>query len=168
MTGQWLSEKCEHTQGTNLYRDITLDGTHDGYIDLFNDADCTMPSITWHNEGPYTVGKASTTVEGAYEVDFVFSKVTFIPRDQGMVDYLNTAAPGTCGNETWQLEVPQDVTSTGCALMNLDLESCGTQYQIIKIEGDKLYLGAYPEDGSGVCTKEKRPTTWDNPVVKKK
>jgi hypothetical protein len=63
--------------------------------------------------------------------------------------------------------VEQDVTAThGCLPLGLDLVHRGTEYDLVKVEGDQLYYGARPADGSGLDTPEKRPTALQVPLVR--
>jgi len=41
-----------------------------------------------------------------------------------------------------------------------------TEYDIVKVEGDKLYYGARPSDGSGLDKPEKRPTALQVPLIR--
>ncbi len=61
--------------------------------------------------------------------------------------------------------VEQDVSDTGCLTLGLDLKNKATEYDIVKREGDKLYYGARPTDGSGLDSVEKRPTALQVPLV---
>jgi hypothetical protein len=63
--------------------------------------------------------------------------------------------------------VEQDVTAThGCLPLGLDLLHRGTEYDLVKVEGDKLYYGARPADGSGLDTPERRPAALQVPLVR--
>lgn len=172
ITGHWVSEGIETRSGANnsklyLLRDFQTAETHSAArFDFFADAAGAQPTVSVWLDGPYTLGKAWDAVEGAYTGEFTFSTLKVTPRSAGMVDYLNSSAAGTCGSKPFTLGVEQDVSDTGCLTLGLDLKNKATEYDIVKREGDKLYYGARPTDGSGLDTPEKRPTALQVPLVR--
>ena len=80
-------------------------------------------------------------------------------------NYLNSSAAGTCGTQPFAVNVEQDTSFTGCLALGLDLKNKNVEYDIVKREGDKLYYGARPADGSGLDAPAKRPTALQVPVV---
>jgi hypothetical protein len=171
--GHWVSLAVEERPGANgstsyLRRDFTSDDQRStARLMLYSDPEGTQPTLTIHLEGPYTIGEPSTAVPGAYEGDFHFDTAKLTTHNAFFLNLLNSANAGTCGLAPWELDVEQDVTATrGCLPLGLDLVNRDTEYDIIKVEGEKLYYGARPADGSGLDTPEKRPTALQVPLVR--
>jgi hypothetical protein len=172
--GHWVSidvEKRPGANGSTLYlrRDFTSDDHRsNARLMFYSDPEGTHRSLTIHLAGPYTIGKPSMAVPGAYEGDFHFDTAKLTVHNEFFLNLLSGASAGTCGNEPWVIDVEQDVTMThGCLPLGLDLMQRGAEYDIIKAEGDKLYYGARPADGSGLDAPEKRPTALQVPLIKK-
>jgi hypothetical protein len=171
ITGHWVSEGVETRSGANntklyLRRDFQTADTHSAArFDFFADEAGTQPTVTVWLDGPYTLSGPWSAVKDAYAGEFTFSALKITAKAPGMVDYLNSSAAGTCGSKPFTLGVEQDVSDTGCLTLGLDLKNKATEYDIVKREGDKLYYGARPTDGSGLDSPEKRPTALQVPLV---
>jgi len=172
ITGHWVSEGVETRSGANnskLYvkRDFQTAATHStARFDFFADEAGTQPTVSVWLDGPYTLLGPSSSVQGAYEGNFTFATLKITPKSSGMVDYLNGSAAGTCGSQPFSVGVEQDVSATGgCLALGLDLKNKPTEYDLVKRDGDKLYYGARPTDGSGLDSPAKRPTALQVPVV---
>lgn len=170
ITGHWVSTAVETRTGAGgsklyLRRDFeTKASTSAARFDFFEDEAGTKPSLTVWLNGPYTLGEAWAAVPGSWAGEFVFSELKITPKNQAMTDLLNGSAPGTCGSQPWQLGVEGDASDTGCLTLGLDLKEKNTEYDIVKREGDKLYYGARPADGTGLDSPEKRPTALQVPL----
>lgn len=171
ITGHWVSEGVETRSGANnsklyLKRDFQTEDTHSAArFDFFADEAGTQPTVSVWLDGPYTLGEAWSAVPDSYAGEFTFKTLKLTPKSSGMVDYLNSSTAGTCGSKPFALNVEQDVSDTGCLALGLDLKNKPTEYDIVKRDGDKLYYGARPTDGSGLDSPEKRPTALQVPVV---
>ena len=170
--GHWVStgiEKRPGTAGSTLYlrRDFRSDDQRStARLMFYSSPEGTQRSLTIHLEGPYTIGQPSIAVPGAYEGDFHFDTAKLTVHNEFFRNLLNSSAAGTCGNEPWELDVEQDVAVThGCLALGLDLIHRGAEYDIVKLDGDKLYYGARPADGSGLDSPEKRPTALQVPLI---
>lgn len=171
--GHWISPTVETRPGSDgspLYvkRDF-VNGPQRSVARLFffRDPEGIQRTLTIHLEGPYTIGQPSPTVPGAFESDFHFDVVKLTVHNEFFLTLLNSAAPETCGNKPFQLDVEQDVTEThGCLPLGLDLLHRGSEYDLVKVEGDRLYYGARPKDGSGPDRPDKRPTALQVPLVR--
>lgn len=171
--GHWLSAACETRPAPNggkiyIKRDFTVqESSWFGYFSYYAEDSCQTLTSVGYAEGPYTLGNPVTTPPDGNEGQFVLAKLKITPKLQGTADYLNTAAAGTCGTQAWAVNAEQDVTPThGCSVLGVDLSTCGTEYEIVKVESDKLYFGARPADGSNLCTADKRPTAWQVPLAR--
>lgn len=171
--GTWLSDTVETRpdgNGGSLYLKRKFTITNDksiGDFTFYADKEGKTVNMLLHFEGPYTLGKASTALTNATEGEFPFEVVKLTPKNDGITGFLNTSAPNTCGKDMWKTDVEQDLTPTkGCKTIGFDIEKCPKEYDLIKVEGNKLFFGARPSDGSGLCSAEKRPTSFQVPVIK--
>lgn len=172
ITGHWVSAAVETRpsgSGGNLYlrRDFKTGASSSAaQFSFFADAAGTQPTVVVWLNGPYTLGEPWDKVDGAYTGEFSFAELKVTPKSQGIVDLLNGSAPGTCGS-SWTLDTEQTLTGTaGCLTLGIDLKNKSVEYDIVKRDGDQLFYGARPADGSGLDTREKRPTALQVPVVK--
>lgn len=171
--GHWTSPTVETRPGSDgspLYvkRDFVNGPQRSvAWLFFYRDPEGTQRALTIHLEGPYTIGQPSSAVPGAFEADFHFDVVKLTAHNEFFLTLLNSAAAGSCGNEPFQLDVEQDVTEThGCLPLGLNLINRGSEYDLVKVEGDRLYYGARPGDGSGLDRPEKRPTTLQVPLAR--
>lgn len=164
ITGHWVSQGVETRDGAGgsklyLRRDFQTTATSSAArFDFFADETGTTPTVSVWLDGPYTLDQAWPAVPGAYAGEFVFRALKITPKSQALTDYLNSSAPGTCGSAPFALGVEQDASDTGCLTLGIDLKNKATEYDIVKRDGDLLYYGARPADGSGLDSPEKRPT----------
>lgn len=171
ITGHWVSPGVETRSGANdsklyLKRDFQTEDTHSAArFDFFANEAGTQPTVSVWLDGPYTLGAPSPAVPDAYSGEFTFKTLKITARAPGMVDYLNSSAAGTCGTRPFTLDIEQDVSSTGCLTLGIDLKNKPTEYDIVKREGDQLFYGARPTDGSGLDSPDKRPTALQVPLV---
>lgn len=144
LVGDWSSVGCEDIGGGNwLLRDFTL--TADSWDlegRIYGDDACTAESFSFRVTGPLALLGASETVPGAFEADFGTTTKTLTLRTAGVVDYLNSQAPGTCGAETWTVDSEQSIAETGCLAFGLDaIADCPEEHDLVGLEGDTLRLG---------------------------
>jgi hypothetical protein len=158
IVGQWKSTQCEVRPGPNgqkyyVKRDFTYTKNDSkGIITFYADDTCNeakkVSRVVF--TGPYairsrTIDKGAT--QGAHTAHFIFATLKITPYDAGFAGYLNTAAPGTCGTQKWEVGKEQDVTSTnGCSVV-FNFDSCPWEADLVKVVGDQLYFGARPESG---------------------
>jgi LPXTG-motif cell wall-anchored protein len=171
-SGRWVSASCEtRSAGDGSKRYVKRDASFNARtstlkLDIFTDPACSAPALSFVFEGPYRLVQPSTAVPSATEAEFVFATVKLTPRNDALVALFNSAAPGNCGSQPWQLNREQEITSTGCAPIGVNFKDCAQEYDLLKVEGDKLYYGERPSDGSSPCTPERRPTALQVPLVR--
>jgi hypothetical protein len=171
LVGHWISLGVESRPsggGGTLYlrRDFTTDARASAArFDFYEDSAGATPSLTIWLDGPYTLAQPWPAVPGSWAGEFKFTALKITPKNQALTDLLNGSAQGSCGARPWQLGIEQDASDTGCLTLGLDLRNKGTEYDIVKRDGDKLYYGARPSDGSGLDTPQKRPTSLQVPLV---
>jgi hypothetical protein len=168
LVGEWASPTCEAYDngmgGKNyLTRDFKITTTS-WHLDLeiFGDDKCSVGLFSSAIDGPYTLGALSTIVAGATTAEFSFTKIVWTAHTQMMAD---TFTMSKCGSAAWQVEVPQDVTATGCIGVAQPIAQCPTEYDVVSVQGTDLYFG---QRIASLCTLSGRPTALvQYPVVKK-
>lgn len=167
LAGRWDSATCEASpngDGTNSYLQRRFQLTETAWtlnLDVFGDAQCQMKLFTARLVGPYTLERDSEKVAGATEGNFGFGERYLTPHAQPLADAF---AQSGCGSGTWTVGTEQSVP--GACLFFKALADCGTDHDLVKVDGDKLFFGQRPADGD-MCTPDKRPQALTAlPVVK--
>jgi Adenomatosis polyposis coli down-regulated 1 len=130
---------------------------------FYTDESYSTLNITIEVVGPYHFIKPSDSVEGAVETDFDFLRVAVTPHSQAMVDMLNgMPAPYL---KPWMANLRQEVATPGQGIMGITIGQY-KEYDLIKAEGDLLYYGERPSDGTAPDTREKRAKALQVPLKK--
>ncbi|XP_007949713.1 protein APCDD1-like [Orycteropus afer afer] len=172
--GRWVSSGCEARPAVLfLTRLFTFHGHNrswEGHYHHFSDPTCQQPTFTVHATGRYTKGTPSAKVRGGTELAFEVTQAHVTPMDQATTAMLNFSKPGSCGRSgVWSVGTEQDITATnGCLPLGIRLPH--VEYELFKMERDPLgqsvlFIGQRPTDGSSPDTPEKRPTSFQAPLV---
>jgi hypothetical protein len=119
----------------------------------YADAACQQRLMTAVLHGSYEPTAPSKQVPGAVDVVFRFTRKSLAAYDAALVERLNASA---CGARRWEIGVEQDVSAKGCLWIE-SLAACPQEYDLAKIEGERLYLGERPPPGSNICAESRRP-----------
>ncbi|KAM4691994.1 protein APCDD1-like [Rhinophrynus dorsalis] len=174
LSGKWVSSQCEVrpavlflTRFLTFHRDSR---TWEGFYYHYADPLCKQPTFTLYASGHYSKGLSSDRVRGGMDLVFTVSRARVIPLNQPIVWMLNTSRPGSCGeNGKWEIGQEQDISSTGgCDVLGIRLPH--TEYELFKTEQDGsgrhlLFLGERPTDGTSPDKPEKRPTSYQPPLI---
>jgi hypothetical protein len=134
-----------------------------GTLIFYTDDSYTDKNIAVEVIGPYHFIRPSVVVKGATETDFEFSKIAVTPHAQAMVDMLNgSPAPYL---KPWQANVRQEVSTAGQGIMGMVIGEY-KEYDLTKVEGDLLYYGERPADGSAPDAENKRASSLQAPLKK--
>jgi hypothetical protein len=169
--GKWVSEACEsypNPDGSKTYFKRLFSITDKTWaIDFstFGDPKCSDAAklLTVDIDGKYKLGKESS-VSGGTEGEFMFSNRKVTPKSEGILGWLNPAK--VCGFADWVVGKTKDIQKIGCAQLGAHpLKDCKGEYDIVKLEGDKLYFGARPADGN-LCSPVKRAKEFGTALVR--
>ncbi|XP_004430295.1 PREDICTED: protein APCDD1-like [Ceratotherium simum simum] len=172
--GRWVSPGCEVRPAVLfLTRLFTFHGHNrswEGYYHHFSDPACQQPTFTIYAAGHYTRGTPSAKVRGATDLVFQVTRAHVTPMDQVTTAMLSFSEPSSCGGPgAWSLGTERDVTATnGCLPLGIRLPH--VEYELFKMEQDPLgqsllFIGQRPTDGSSPDTPQKRPTSYQAPLV---
>lgn len=174
LAGRWVSQRCE-TRPNVLFltRDFTLDPDQhawEGIYRHYSDPACSQPTFTLRASGHYAQGNPSAKVSGATEFVFKVTEVRITAMEGQTAKLLNGTRPGRCGLAgCWEIGVEQDLTPTdGCNLLGLKLPH--KEYELFKPELDHrkhplLFTGERPTDGTSPDRPQRRPTSFQAPMV---
>ncbi|XP_019952061.2 protein APCDD1-like [Paralichthys olivaceus] len=174
LAGRWVSQHCE-TRPTVLFltRDFTFDPDQhawEGLYHHYSDPACSQPTFTLRASGHYAQGNPSTKISGATELVFKVTQVRVTAMEEPSAKLLNGTRPGKCGRAgRWEVGVEQDLTPTdGCTVLGIKLPH--KEYELFKSEVDHrkhplLFIGERPTDGSNPDRPQRRPTSFQAPMV---
>jgi Adenomatosis polyposis coli down-regulated 1 len=157
IAGIWESERCDvqerngrQTSSRSVF--VFLDGEWALEFTQYSDAACTTPSLRAFFHGRYRIAEPSSAVAGAYHATFGFSVKRLTLYDDGLLAQANR---GTCGTRTWTRGREEDVSSTGC-LWVVPVSACREEFDLVKLEGERLLLGERPAAGTDLCHADRR------------
>ncbi|XP_056157798.1 protein APCDD1-like [Lampris incognitus] len=174
LEGRWVSKRCE-TRPTVLFltRDFTFDPDQhawEGIYRHYSDPACSQPTFTLRASGHYAQGNPSIKVSGATEFVFKVTQVRVTALEESTAKLLNGTKPGSCGRAGgWEVGVEQDLTPTdGCTVLGIKLPH--KEYELFKTELDRrrlplLFIGERPTDGTSPDRPQRRPTSFQAPMV---
>jgi Adenomatosis polyposis coli down-regulated 1 len=157
IAGIWESERCDvqersgsQTSSRSVF--VFLESEWALEFTQYSDAACTTPSLRAFFQGRYRVAEPSSHVPGASHANFGFAMKRLTLYDDGLLAQANR---GTCGARTWTRGREEDVSSTGC-LWIVPVSACREEFDLVKLEGERLLLGERPAAGTDLCHADRR------------
>jgi Adenomatosis polyposis coli down-regulated 1 len=157
ITGIWESERCDvqeqngtRTSSWSVF--VFLESEWALEFTQYSDAACTMPSLRAYFQGRYRITRPSGLVPGAHEATFGFSSKRLTLYGGGPLAQANG---GACGARAWTRGREEDVSSTGC-LWVVPVSACREEFDLVKVDGDRLLLGERPAAGKDLCREDRR------------
>jgi hypothetical protein len=154
--GVWESESCVVQE-----RDGTRTSSKSTFVFLgrewglefvqFGDDQCARPTMRAFFSGEYEITQPSPIVAAAHDATFGFSYKAVTIYDESLLAQANSS----CGGRVWKHGEPQDVTKTGC-LWITPVSACPQEFDLVKREGNRLFLGERPAPGQNICSEERR------------
>ncbi|KAM9859066.1 protein APCDD1-like [Aulostomus maculatus] len=174
LVGRWVSQQCETSPAVLfLTREFTFDPDQhawEGIYRHYSDPVCSLPTFILRASGHYAQGNPSAKVSRATEYVFKVTQVRVTAVEEHTTKLLNGTRPGKCGRAgSWEVGVEQDLTPTdGCTVLGIKLPH--KEYELFKIELNHrkhplLFIGERPTDGSNPDRPQRRPTSFQAPMV---
>lgn len=171
---EWGSTTCETRPGSFLTRYMIFRNKHksfEGYFHYYSDPYCKKIDFMVHAKGNFTGGVESDKLKGGENFVFTVDEASITPYKKSRTRQLNSMSRrNECGEDgKWQTGVASDITkSKGCRLYGINLPH--TEYDLVKMEENEnkvleLYLGQRFSDGSSPVSPQKRPTSYQIPMV---
>jgi hypothetical protein len=130
---------------------------------FYTDETYNVLNMTIQVKGPYHFVQPSEFAKGAVEADFEFSSIAVTPHNQAMVDMLNGMSAAYL--KPWSINLTQQVDTPGHGIMGIIVGEY-KEYDLVKVDGDLLYYGERPADGSAPDKVEKRAKALQVPLKK--
>ncbi len=158
IAGRWVSQSCEPQaamgQQTRFHMVREVNATDTDWsitASVYEDAACRTPLFSIFLEGPYDIGRASATVPGAHEAILGFKRKLIVAHHPRMVETFNRYR---CANREWAVGKSGDVSATGCMNTQPITAACPHEFELVRIDGDRLYFGQRTGD---MCHEPGRP-----------
>ncbi|KAL5022742.1 hypothetical protein ScPMuIL_001897 [Solemya velum] len=174
LDGHWVSSRCEtRPHGQFLTRRLTFlpDGrSWQGQYDFYSDPFCRNPTFSISAKGRHVLENDSPVIPGALDYNLRLLRLKITPKDHKTVEIMNFYQGNKCGiPKTWKIGVTQDVTSTsGCATLGIELPKA--EFQLLKLDKEHhkelLFIGHRPTEGNDMSARDKRPTSFQEPLIK--
>ena len=163
LPGRWASPSCESWPGAPFVRrEYRFDGRNfTRIVTRFMNSACSMPTYRLRTEGTYHLVRPSGSVPGAIDIDFKPGTIGVTPLTTNAADTLNMSTSAPCVGSAWLAGSEQAIVpAQGCPdLLVLPFRG-GTEFDIVRNDGNVLSLGLWPADGLPPTLPERRPTLF--------
>jgi hypothetical protein len=154
--GAWASAGCETVESadgrSHLTRALRVeDGRWSMSLRFHDDAACEKPIFAVEVGGPYDLGPKAMVPRDATTARFEIDAVALTPTSEAAVVAFEDAL---CGGGGWTLGEAKAVTESGCLGLVPTVRSCPVEYDIVKVERGRLFLG---DRSRGLCVPERYP-----------
>ena len=165
LQGRWRSIGVEvvarGTKPVYLTREFTFsENRWTITITTFEDQTGRTPSARLQHSGRIEMGMPRPLAR-VIDADFHFEQRTVTPMNDDVARALTAAS---CGSAPSRTGVVQSVDRTGCEPLRVpSLDACRTEYDVVRVAGDRLFLGNRPTAGD-LCDMSSRPL-WPGPAA---
>ena len=163
LAGAWSSSYPEpNSSGLFAVRNFSFTGDN-WSIDytLYADAAASNPLFTFTGAGAYEIQSPSSVFENTHNALFKFNRKNLTLKNDAETT-INGFGFADCGLTK---DVPKDISETGCSFFP-SVTDYGQEYDLIKVEDNKLWLGARPAD-ENLSTEAKRPAALGPELTKR-
>jgi hypothetical protein len=131
---------------------------------VYDDAAAQSPLFSGRNSGQFIVDSNPEGQESLAQ--FLFASRSLTADSQAIAEALTASG---CGDGPWAVGTSQDITSKGCRAFRVyPRGECDREYDRVLRDGDRLFLGARPNDGN-LCTPDRRPSrVSDDPLIRQR
>lgn len=169
LDGSYASIACEvrplpNQDGTMgewwLTRDITItDNRIDATFRTYAGPGCSFALQDLRFAGSIVVLGPSNVIDGAVEADLTIDEfVQITPLADDFAAFLNSAAEGVCLSPDWSVGTARDILEDGCLVLGVQPNTPTVEYEVLATQGDMIYFGARPTDGTFISSPDKRPS----------
>lgn len=156
LTGTWVGACEQDEDGSSMQTTHTFSGSSlTSTSSMYSDAECTQEEVLFVGTGSFSLGNQLTAPAGAFAYDSNIGQITVTYKTDERVTAAN-AAGGFCG-QTVTKDVGLELNAADCSGDPEFSSFFSTAYDVIKVDGDKLYFGELTQTKDG-STAEKRPT----------
>lgn len=162
ISGVWSSEGAEDA-GNKTYSTRVFEIGKDKWnitFTMYGDKELKYPLFKALFEGDYKLEDPSKKINGAYNGIFKINKksLTLLNDSPELVKQLGFS---TCDLKK---DMAVDISKGGCSFLK-SVADYNKEYDVVKMENNKLYFGARPVDND-LSKVEKRPVKLNYPLVK--
>ncbi len=106
----------------------------------------------------------SAIINGAFNTDFYYNKLSIKPHNEKAISSLNALE---LTKEEWKIDEAKNLTNTAFKSLGLSTpaSACKIEYNILQVIGQELFIGG--SDGADLCTEDKRPESFGKPWKRK-
>ncbi len=157
--GVWASSGCETMRtadgASHLKRRMRLgDADWRLTLDFYDDEECAEQAFSVDVEGPYDLGPKAMHLRGATTARFDLGKLVLTPHSE---IYRSAFDEARCAGGGWKTGEGKEVTETGCLGLVPTKSTCPVEFDIVKIEDGRLFLG---DRSAGLCETERYPAAF--------
>jgi kynurenine formamidase len=162
LLGTWKSPTAESV-GNVGFRTREFTFTKDRWqieVVFYDDEKMLKPLFSFVGEGRYETGEASTIAPNAANAVFHFDKksLTLLTDDAAAIKRFGFA------NCNLTKDITKDISENGCSNFTA-IAACGQEYDLVRLDENKLQLGSRPADGN-MCSVDNRPKSLGQPLIK--
>jgi hypothetical protein len=171
-SGEWISESCEsfpNQDGSKTYfhRHFIFEGKKWLInFNTFGDETCKTQLLNVKVGGIMRPSDTSSKVPGATNVFFTIDQREITPVGAGVLGWLNGGEKGVCDQKGWEVGRAKNILESGCAALGSPTaQQCPGEYDLIKWNGEKLYLGQRTQK---MCEKDNWPVAANSVALIRK